>query len=208
MIGDSHAQALWPRIARALRGVGHTVTMSLANPGWSEVKYLTSGLLAQIGSIRPDVVVLQLGGNNQSMSRANYEPAARKVLAAAGGARVVWIGPASAVASIDPGTSKRHETTAAMQGEIFPALGVQWFDSRPVTRDNHRSDGVHFDTVGYDRWAAAILPIVAGSGSGLPIAFRSAGISPWWFVGGAAVLALTALIRRRVIVTTHLSNVE
>ena len=196
LVGDSHSQALWPRLRAGLEAAGHTVVLSEANPGWSEAKYVSSGnLQTKLQGARPDLVVFELGGNNQKLSEATYrnDVTALVQAAKATGASVLWFGPPVADATRAPSTSQRHETTANLQSSLLPGLDVSWVDSRPFTRSGHRSDGVHFDAGGYTAWAKAMLPHVLHA-KAQHMALL------WAAVGGVSLLGLAlvlALKRRR-----------
>lgn len=158
LVGDSHAQALWPRLSSALMAAGDQVVLSVASPGWSESRYLSDGRIADmLRDARPDRVLYELGGNNRLKDPAAYATVLERLveLARAAGADVRWVGPGAAVTEPWAGA---HETTAELQARLLEHLGVPWFDSRPVTQRDHRDDGVHFTGAGYDRWAAALLP--------------------------------------------------
>jgi hypothetical protein len=184
LIGDSHSQALWPIVRPALAAAGHIVVLQEANPGWSEAKYLSSTLGAKLAGAKPDLVVYELGGNNMKMDMASYRNDALGLvqLAKQAGASVLWLGPPSSNAAVAASTSARHEATANMQEQ----LGLDWVDSRPYTLSNHRSDGVHFDSTGYNNWAKSVLPqllvAASGAGSGTKLALVAA--------GGASLLSL------------------
>jgi lysophospholipase L1-like esterase len=162
LIGDSHAQALWPRVTAALSGQ-HDVVNSIAQPGWSEAKYLSSWQLPGIfAAARPDLVVYELGGNNQALNASAYRPTVESLvrLAREQGAQVLWVGPATAYR--EPWASA-HEATANLQKSILPGLGVTWLDSRGVTQSApHSADGVHLQPAGYDAWARAITSTIQG----------------------------------------------
>ena len=181
LVGDSHSQALWPRVVPNLLAAGHTIVLQEANPGWSEAKYLSSGgLQAKFQSSKPDLVVYELGGNNMKMDAGSYgaDASALVQMAKAAGAGVLWLGPPSSNANVAAETSARHEATANLQAGLMPRLGASWVDSRPYTLSNHRSDGVHFDSAGYSNWAKNILPSIlngGGVGPGTKIALVAAG---------------------------------
>jgi len=163
LIGESHEQVLWPLLASKLRAAGHQIVYQVANPGWSEARFLKDGDLAShLASARPDVVIFGLGGNNRQAG-ADYTASVKRLLALASPARVVWIGvPVAVKAPFD----RYHADTAALQAAIMPGLGVTWIDSAPYTRAGQRGDGVHFTS--YRAWADGIAPAVlsAVSGSG------------------------------------------
>lgn len=179
-IGDSHGQVLGKRIAAAFPGA--TI---VAHPGWSEARYLASGELTRLDGA--DLVVYQLGGNNFTLSAAAYKRTLERLVRAAGRAQVLWIGPSTAT---DAAVSARHEATAALQARLLPGMGVTWFDSRPVTRTGHRSDGVHF--ADYGPWANAIIEAIR-TGRGTTRAYGPVG----WYVVGALLVVVTAAAWRR-----------
>ena len=134
-------------------------------PGWSPGARRRAGdvraLLTREGT--PDIVLIFLGGNDAARTRAAYRWQLEWVVRqarSAGARRIVWFGPATS----DPGaspraarTSVRHERNAEWQREILPELGVEWIDSRPMTRRGHGRDGVHFTRSGYRLWADGIV---------------------------------------------------
>lgn len=161
LIGDSHSQALWPRLRKDLEALGHTIVLEEAHPGWSEKSYLREGHLpGKLRASRPDLVVFELGGNNQDMNKENYRKQVEALvdLAHQVGASVVWFGPPRSDINRAANTARRHEITAEMQASLLPRTGTAWFDSRPFTETGHRADGVHFDRATYTDWAAAMLP--------------------------------------------------
>ena len=191
LIGDSHSQALWPRVKPELERAGHVVVLQEANPGWSEAKYLSSGgLQAKLQASKPDLVVYELGGNNMKMDAAGYNSDAAALIQTAknSSASVLWLGPPTSNAAVDPSTASRHEATANIQARLLPSMGVSWVDSRPYTLAHQRSDGVHFDTFGYDNWAKNVLPSILAGGTGLSTK------TLWLGVGGASAAALLLLL--------------
>jgi hypothetical protein len=163
LIGESHEQILWPLLASKLRAAGHEIVYQVANPGWSEARFLKDGdLAARLSTARADVVIFGLGGNNRQ-SGATYTSTVKRLLAIASPARVVWIGvPVAVKAPFD----RYHADTASEQAAILPGLGVTWIDSRPYTRSGHRADGVHFTS--YRAWADGVGPAVVSAVAGSP----------------------------------------
>lgn len=207
LIGDSHTQALWPRVSKALAPSGYTVVLQEAQPGWSEASFRSkkSDLPARLAEARPEVVVIELGGNAQKVGDAYAEDARWLVTAAkdAGAKRILWYGPATSVASINQDAATRHERTANTQSTLLPSLGVEWHDSRPLTLTDQRSDGVHFTSAGYDRWAADIVASVLKPPSALAQVFGGGGVSRFpkaalvaGTVGISALLLVVALRMR------------
>lgn len=201
LIGDSHSQALWPLVEKALAAAGYEVVLKEANAGWSEASYRSKKptLPTSLASARPDVVVIALGGNAQpSRGESAYRADVEWLVNAAktaGAGRIVWFGPATSDARIDPDTASRHEQTAEMQARILPALGVEWHDSRPLTTSGHRSDGVHFTTSAYSRWAQDITSKVTAP----PTSLAVLGVPKAAIVAGTvAVSALLVVLALRI----------
>ena len=208
LIGDSQSQALWPRVTKALSAQGYTVVLSEANPSWSENSYRTKmpSLPAALAAARPEVVVIELGGNaSPSKGEAAYrEDVAWLVDAAraAGAKRIIWFGPATSIASIDADTADRHEKIANMQASLLPAMGVEWYDSRPITTTDQRSDGVHFERPGYERWAAWIVERILAPAPKMEVSLQGAGAAGAGSIPKAAVIAGTVAVSALLIVLT------
>ena len=156
LVGDSHSQALWPRVRPWAEGRGHVVR-AISNAGWSEQRYLNDDSLWQaIEEFRPDGVVVELGGNNRLAGR-DYETLLRTFVerCQTAGANVVWwVGPSTAIKQPWRGT---HDASAETQARVLPTLpNVRWLDSRPFTTSGQRDDGVHFTSAAYARWAQEI----------------------------------------------------
>jgi len=147
MLGDSHTQALGPRVRDLLSE--HEVTYE-AFPGRR-----TSAALEQSSPPADiDLAIVALGGNDwgdASLPRAQLVQALQ-----ARGARVVWIGPAYAT---DQAVDRRHLRQTHDQSVQLPRLGVRFYDSRPWTASGHRADGVHFTGTGYNAWASNIADV-------------------------------------------------
>jgi hypothetical protein len=156
LVGDSHlgSPSFRRELIAALEARGARVVGMLQNNGWSESRYLESGLLGDVpGS--PTAAVVVLGGNNRRFDAAYGQQLAAIVGALRGQGidHIVWVGPATSDVRRAPNTAERHEKTANLQAQILPGMGVRWWDSRRSTMTNHRNDGVHFDGDGYTRWA-------------------------------------------------------
>jgi lysophospholipase L1-like esterase len=164
VVGDSHVFALGPALSNLLEEDGVEVEGWESRHGWSTARYQEANdlraLLEHNGS--PEIVVVSLGGNDIVRSRESYERQLGWVVAqarAAGAQEIVWLGPATsdgAVSDVAAATGERHERNAQLQSEILPELGVHWIDSRPVTHEHHRGDGVHFTRDGYHLWACGV----------------------------------------------------
>ena len=194
LIGDSHTQAIWPIVTRELTKVGHTVVLSEANPGWSEATFRQKmpDLPARLKAARPDIVVIELGGNGSKSGEAYADDVRWLVQAArdAGADRVIWYGPAATSTGASEGVARHHVEAAEAQSQLLPSLGVEWHDSRPLTTTDHRSDGVHFTMTGYYRWAGAITNSI--------LAPAPTGANLWLWLGlGAVVIAGAVVYRMR-----------
>ena len=201
LIGDSHSQVLWGLVEKGLAPAGYEVVLKEANAGWSESSYRSKKptLPTSLIAAAPDVIVIALGGNAQpSRGEAAYRADVEWLVnaaKAAGAGRIVWFGPATSDASIAPDTASRHEQIAEMQARILPALGVEWYDSRPITLTDQRSDGVHFTTAGYTRWAQDIVDKVKAP----PTALSVLGVPKAAIVAGTvAVSALLVVLALRI----------
>lgn len=179
-VGDSHMEALGPRLQSLLPGhVGH-----VAHRGWSVRRYARERILERARWPRQpyDVVAIELGGNDgvevPSMEQ-HFEDMKMVLLqlsdsgAIGRGTEIYWFGPAVA-----DSTRTDHDAIAEMQKRLAPRLGVKWIDSRPLTRkDELRSDRLHFTGAGYDRWASNIEKKVTGSGAGLMFVIAGAAVA-------------------------------
>ena len=164
LIGDSHLHnvALGAHLIRAVRARKGDVVGVVQNNGWSEAKYRTTNLAEQLRPLRPTVAVVVLGGNNYAQGEAYKADLdwMLRTLRGAGVTDVVWIGPATARADIDPATAQRHDATTTLQRQYLPDLArahdlrLRWMDSRGATLTGHRGDGVHFTSAGYAAWAS------------------------------------------------------
>ncbi len=225
IIGDSHVEALGPALERRLPALGIDVLQSVARRGWSTDRYNRAGDVARLVTARgrPDAVILSLGGNGRPRSKSSYEPVLRQMVdavRAAGVSRIIWNGPAKSIASVSAASAdahRRHEQNANWQRELLPSMGVQWIDSRPMTRTGHAADGVHFTLrSGYPAWAdtlshelahaVASAPAPAsrapgGKGPVLPRGSKSGSTQIWVpvaIVGVAAAILVGAVVLSRV----------
>ena len=188
LIGNSHSQALWPRVQDALEAAGHAVTLSRAEPGWTAARYRTEGALeGELLQAAPDYVIVELGANNWNFNDSYFDAVRWLIDAAkAAGARtVLWLGPPTSDAAIAPDTARAHERTSNMQSQHIESLGARWGDTRDWTRTGHRSDGVHYTSAGYDSWAAHIVAAFESNQRKVPVGV-------WLGVGAVARLAALA----------------
>lgn len=183
LIGDSHMEALGPRLQQMLGGKGHRVGF-VAHRGWSVRRYVRERNLERtVWARQPyDTVVIELGGND-GVSVPSPEQHAEEMRAlveqlirsgAIGeGTRVVWFGPAVA-----DSTRTDHDAIAEIQRRVSP---VKWIDSRPLTKKAYlRSDRLHFTGEGYTHWAEGITRKLTGSSKTANVALLlGAGVALW-----------------------------
>ena len=189
MFGDSHAQAVFPVVGQLLSSLGHDV---LAKPmaGWTLRRHLDDGLDTIVSQFKPDVLLLSLGGNNQDLTD-NYRQNIDEVLSIArqnNVRKVVWVSPAW---SIRDDVQKRHEWTSNYLKSNLPRR-VKFVDIRPITKDGHRSDGVHFTSQKYNQWAELVSKYL------LPNAITQIHPMTWIVSGSIAIIGLAAMIIGKV----------
>ena len=158
LIGDSHSQALFPRLRPVLEAAGHTIVHEVSNPGWGAKKFVNEGLASVPRGTQ--AVIVSLGGNNQNLGQSYGEDVARFLISIGTDKPIVWIGPATSEMTIAADTGQRHEWTADYLQGVLPSKGIKFIDARPFTMQHHRDDGVHFTHEGYDQWAQRIGPII------------------------------------------------
>ena len=161
LIGDSHSQALFPRLRDSLTQQGYEVISMVSKPGWGAKRFVDEGLA--IVPAEAEGIVVSLGGNNHNLT-SDYGRQVDTFISSVGPTkRIVWVGPATSDASIAPSVAQRHEWTADYLKDILPSRGIKFIDSRPFTKAGHREDGVHFTAAGYDLWAEKIQkPVMVG----------------------------------------------
>lgn len=185
VLGDSHTQALGPRIKT--RFPGHNVRFE-AFPGYSTDRAQGAANIP----LGMDAVVLSLGGNDRgdkSGARANLVSAVRTRNPRA---KIVWFGPFDA--HLHEWAGSVHDEQAESQRRQLPLLGVTWIDTRPFSRTGHRADNVHFTASGYtaiaDRMKAPIAAALTGggmfqepsTGGGVLVTLVAAGAALWWIL--------------------------
>lgn len=157
LIGDSHSQALFPRVRPQLTAGGLRVVLEEARPGWSLSRYIADGVIERIESARPDLVIVSLGGNDRPAATANYPAMVQDFLDrlfASGVEHVVWNGPADTSIAADVSVTRAHRQVRDLLRDTLSLQdNVTWVDAFPVTGSGHRADGVHFEGPGYTRWA-------------------------------------------------------
>lgn len=189
LIGDSHMEALGPRLARLLpEQLGVNVEHVEARRGWSTRAYLRSGDVPALAR-GADVVIVELGGNDAA---AQIGPQAhaqdvQRMISAVAPAKVIWVGPG--VTLREDLESYRGPIRHA-QKRVVEGAGGAWVDSQPLTEPGDlRSDRIHFTASGYDKWARRLVPKLQSAAPG-------GGFPTWWIgpavVGGAGLLAAAA----------------
>lgn len=160
IVGDSHNQALGPRLAREYMRRGHSVTV-VAEPGWSSHTFREQGALRQrVGRI--DMAVVVLGGNHRRTQDSTYPEDIAWILnqlRAAGASTIIWFGPFWASA---PRYQQSHLRTRNSQKLVVGGGDVRWIDAYYRTRRyTLRRDGVHFTRSAYGRIVSGLfVPIL------------------------------------------------
>ena len=161
LIGDSHSQALFPRLRDALVQQDYQVVSMVSKPGWGAKRFVDEGM-ATVPQ-EAEGVVVALGGNNHNLTSDYGRQIDRFINSIGPNRRIVWIGPATSDMGIAGDTGKRHEWTADFLTGALPSRGIKFIDSRPFTKTGHRDDGVHFTAAGYDHWAQSVeKPVMVG----------------------------------------------
>lgn len=168
LVGDSHASGLAAAAARAgtpfvaSQAFSGQRTRTIAESGW------VAAAMSSQSTRHIDEVWIVSSGNDRSPD--NLEGPVRSLLAQAGRARVVWLGPPT---SLVPLVDAEHEGTTEKLERLLPAR--VFIDSRPMTRTGHAADGVHFTAAGYaawwhtaerEAWVASRVPMFVGVGLG------------------------------------------
>ena len=196
LIGDSQSEALWPRMKKLLPNLEYVLTRT--QRGWSEWHYHNEGKLAQeLKDAKPDVVVIELGGNNAFMSEDKYKPHVDWILEAArasGAKSIVYFGPAAATK--DPYKGYK-EWTRGFHSQYLPSQpNVAWYDSFPYTQTGH-VDGVHFGGKTYDAWAQVMAPLIdKATQSAVSTLSAPPRWALWGGIGALGSLLMIALLRR------------
>ena len=185
LIGDSQSEVLWPLLQKLMPQ--HDFVLVRTQRGWFELQYKNEGKLAQeLLDAKPDLVIVELGGNNYLSSDSKYQSNVDWVLSAArsGGARqILWVGPAAAAK--EPFKTNKEWTRSFQERYLPKQADVIWMDSFPYTKSGHADDGVHFKDRGVHRaWAAGIEQQVLGlrqgdmlpAGPRVPVVAAAAGV--------------------------------
>jgi lysophospholipase L1-like esterase len=148
MLGDSHTAALGPRVKSRLAEKGHSLTFESFSGHSTKRAHEKATIPSGV-----DAVILSLGGNDFGTQKAARDALVAAVKKKNPNASILWAGPAY---STDKEVGPRHDQQAEAQRSTLPSLGVQWYDSRAVTRTGHGPDGVHFKPEAYSAWASQI----------------------------------------------------
>lgn len=174
MLGDSHTQALGPRL-KALLGDGFRFE---AFPGYSTARADAARKLSPSGA---DTILLALGGNDFGDQSAARHRLIDNLRAKNPTASIVWVGPFQ---SNDPAVDKRHQEQTHSQRVQFSSAGVRWIDGRPLSATlTHVADGTHFTPASYSVLAEKIAT-AAGTATktGLGIGFVAALLGVGWWL--------------------------
>lgn len=186
LLGDSHMEALGPRLRRLLEDrLGVRVVNVEARRGWSTRRFVQSGDVPRL-TAGVDVAIVELGGNDAAagIGGAAHAVDVKALLGQVRAPRVIWIGP---------GVTKRSDLEAARgpirdaQREAVEGHGAAWIDGQPLTRESElRRDRIHFSGDGYTAWAGRLLPHLAKApAGGLSLSW----IAPAAFAGAAGLAA-------------------
>lgn len=152
LVGDSHMQALGPRLTDVLEPQGVEVVAVLANPGKSTKWYSEQRVVERaVEQHQPDAVVFVLGGNDQCWGEPEHRLYMDKLRQQVGGTRIVWVGPPAARrADVDT----RHACSTAYGRTVARSWGVPFLNLRAIAPEaEYQADGVHFTARGYDDMA-------------------------------------------------------
>jgi lysophospholipase L1-like esterase len=187
VLGDSHTQALGPRLKSRLPE--HRVRFEAFRGHSTDRAHGKASIPSG-----QDVVVLSLGGNDWGDKTAARAALVRAVEARNPGARIVWFGPFTAKRS---DVDARHARQTRDQRAQLPGLGVRYYDTRPWSRTGHRSDRVHFTGTGYSRIADAMAgPVRVMAQAGKKLDVPGAGGAPALLATlGAAAVGLWLILR-------------
>lgn len=190
LIGDSHMEALGPRLRQLLPAqLGAIVVRVEPRRGWSTKRYRQTGAVSALAA-GADVVVIELGGNDASVGIGPTEHArdVSALVRAAAPAKVIWVGPG---VTLRPDLEAYRAPIREVQRQVVPALGGAWIDGQSLTRaQDLRSDRVHYTAPGYERWATALVPLLARAQPGETL---SDSVWPWLgpvLVGSTAAAVL------------------
>jgi lysophospholipase L1-like esterase len=183
-VGDSQLEGLAPHLRDALADQ-MSIVATAAMPGASTRVIVDAGKITTLVlSQHPDIVVFVLGGNDTAGAASSQATVDAVRQAKAGGARVVWFGPAIAH---DPTVEARHAGTRAQQRALVPSLGAEWIDTSPWTDSGWGPDDVHFTSSAYEQQAHAIAQALRGGSAAAVIVGLALGVLA---IGGIAALVV------------------
>ena len=152
-----------------MTGLGPILTSHIPNShyvahvGWSTTRYLESLDQILTESNNPDILIVELGGNDTVVSQVSYKRMVMNFIQIArthGVRKIIWIGPAL---SWNSEVQYRHTTVSTTQQRVLGQLQIPWYNSFPVTTNHHLHDGVHFTPRGYGVWARNVLPFLTSN---------------------------------------------
>lgn len=191
IFGDSHMEALGPRLRRALPEKGLQLTHVEARRGWSTRRYLGSGDIPGL-TRGANVVIVELGGNDAAahIGPERHADDVARVIREVAPAKVIWVGPG---VTLREDLERYRGPIRHAQKRVVESAGGAWIDSQPLTRTGDlRADEVHFSSGGYDHWTEQLVPKLMGA--------RVGGGSGWVgpiAVAGAGTLAFAAWLWSR-----------
>lgn len=158
LIGDSHAKVVFRYLAKLLPRRGFPIVYRRAENGWSLKKHIREGTLDHLKRSRPDLILVSLGGNNQSLNSEKYAQTVNQLLnlAKSMGSRIVWVGPTASNPNVAPNTERRHRWTTNFLQQYLPARKAFFFDTREWTGSGWGKDGVHYPSAKYKAWAKIV----------------------------------------------------
>jgi len=158
LIGDSHAKVVFSHLKKMLLSLGFDNVYTRAENGWSVKQHIKKGTLPELKASKPDVILVSLGGNNQDMKESRYIETVNQLLDVAKdvGAQVIWVGPTTSNPSKAASTEKRHKKTHEMLASYLPTQSVYYIDNRSFTAGGWGSDGVHYPSSFYKKWAQRV----------------------------------------------------
>jgi len=156
LIGDSHAQVIFPNLQKLLENDGHEVVLSKPKAGWTIEKHIDNGLELEMTNSDPDIVLYSLGGNNRDLDTNSYKKKIKKgidIAKKSGAKKILWVSP---FYSFDQEVEDRHRWTHLYLKNKSPILGIEYINLRETSKDGHTSDNVHFKNEKYREMANLI----------------------------------------------------
>jgi hypothetical protein len=187
LIGDSHARVVFRTMEKLLPQAGFNPIYKKAENGWGLKKHIDRGLLPSLRQAKPEVILVSLGGNNQKTKTADYQKTVDQLLSTAKaiGSRIIWVGPTTSDTARAASTERRHEWTHQFLQKYLPSKGIDYINMRYFTQSGWKSDGVHYPSSKYKRWAEMVTQKMGELKEQL-----KPGVSPLMIGAGVAVLTL------------------